>query len=90
MLYVVAMGLVSLHLYHGAWSMFRTLGLDSPDRNRALLWFAVLIAVALFAGFVTVPISFVSGALDGPDEQVGSALAPGSAPTTAPAQVEGD
>lgn len=73
LLYVVAMGLVSLHLYHGAWSMFQTLGLDSPDRNRALRWFAVVISIVVFAGFVMVPISFVSGALDPPHEAVVSA-----------------
>ena len=89
-LYVVAMGFVTLHLYHGAWSMFQTLGLDSPDRNRAFRWAAVVISVALFAGFVTVPISFVSGALDAPDGQAGSALAPGSGPTTGLVQVESD
>jgi len=71
-LYIVAMGLVALHLYHGAWSMFQTLGLDSPDRNRALRWFAVVLSVALFAGFVTVPISFVAGALDSPSDEVAS------------------
>jgi succinate dehydrogenase / fumarate reductase cytochrome b subunit len=73
LLYVVSMGLVALHLYHGAWSMFQTLGLDSPDRNRALRWFAVVISIAVFAGFVTVPISFVSGVLDAPQDAVVSA-----------------
>ena len=73
LLYVVSMGLVALHLYHGAWSMFQTLGLDSPDRNRALRWFAVVISIAVFAGFVTVPISFVSGVLDAPHDAVVSA-----------------
>jgi succinate dehydrogenase / fumarate reductase cytochrome b subunit len=70
-LYAVAMGMVSLHLYHGAWSMFQTLGLDSPGRNRALRWFATIISVALFVGFVVVPISVAVGALDAPSESVG-------------------
>ncbi len=69
--YVVAVGLVTLHLYHGAWSMFQTLGLDNPDRNRALRWFATIISVAVFVGFVIVPISVVAGALDPPTELVG-------------------
>lgn len=69
--YVVAVGLVTLHLYHGAWSMFQTLGLDDPDRNRALRWFATIISVAVFVGFVIVPISIVAGALDPPTELVG-------------------
>ena len=69
--YVVAVGLVTLHLYHGAWSMFQTLGLDDPDRNRALRWFATIISVVVFVGFVIVPISVVVGALDPPTELVG-------------------
>jgi len=69
-LYAAAMGLVSLHVYHGAWSMFQTLGLDSPDRNRALRWFATILSVALFVGFVIVPISVAVGALDPPTESV--------------------
>ena len=72
-LYVGAVGLVSLHLHHGAWSMFQTLGLDSPDRNRALRWFATIISVGLFVGFVVVPISVAVGALDPPTESVGQA-----------------
>ncbi len=69
-LYAAAMGLVSLHLYHGAWSMFQTLGLDDPDRNRALRWFATIVSVALFVGFVIVPISVIAGVLDPPTELV--------------------
>ena len=76
-LYVVAMGLVSLHLYHGAWSMFQTMGLDSPGRNRTLRWFATIISVALFVGFVVVPISVALGALDAPSESVGQTEAGG-------------
>ena len=49
----------------------RRSGLDDPDRNRALRWFATIISVALFVGFVIVPISVVAGALDPPTELVG-------------------
>jgi succinate dehydrogenase / fumarate reductase cytochrome b subunit len=73
-LYVVAMGVVVLHLYHGVWSMFQTLGIDNPDRNRALRWLAVVLSVALFVGFVTVPISFATGLLDQRAETVGAAV----------------
>ncbi len=71
-LYTAAMGLVSLHLHHGAWSMFQTLGLDRPDRNRALRWFATVISIALFVGFVVVPISVAVGFLDPPHLSVGA------------------
>lgn len=69
-LYAAAMGLVSFHLHHGAWSMFQTLGLDSPDRNGALRWFATMISLVLFVGFVIVPISVAVGVLDAPSQSV--------------------
>ena len=46
----------------------------TAGRNRALRWFAAVISIGLFAGFVTVPISFLTGALRGPNEQVTSAV----------------
>jgi len=73
--YVAAMGLVALHLNHGAWSAFQTLGLDNPDRNRALRWFATIISVLLFVGFVIVPISVLAGVLDAPTQLVGTVQA---------------
>ncbi|MFV1988543.1 MAG: succinate dehydrogenase cytochrome b subunit [Gemmatimonadota bacterium] len=65
-LYVVGMGFLALHLYHGAWSMFQTLGLDNPDRNRAFRGLALVLALGLFVGFTAVPVSFAVGALDTP------------------------
>lgn len=65
-LYVGAMGLLALHLYHGAWSMFQSLGLDNPDRNRGLRVFAVVMAIGLFVAFSSLPIAFVAGALPSP------------------------
>lgn len=63
-LYVVCMAVVSFHLYHAVWSAFQTLGLDNPDRNRGLRLVAAALAVLIFAGFVTVPVSFWAGLHD--------------------------
>ena len=71
-LYVVAMGAVALHLYHGAWSVFQSLGLDNPDRNLALRVLGLILAITLFLGFVTVPASFWAGALEAPAGSVSS------------------
>ena len=54
------------HLYHGAWSMFQTLGLDNPDRNRGLRWTAALTAVILVLGFCSVPLLFIIGVMPEP------------------------
>ena len=61
--YVGAVAVLALHLYHGVWSLFQTLGLDNPDRNPKLRAFAALSAIALFMGFASVPIAFLLGAL---------------------------
>jgi succinate dehydrogenase / fumarate reductase cytochrome b subunit len=62
--YVGAVAVLALHLYHGVWSLFQTLGLDNPDRNRKLRAFAAASAVGLFAGFASVPVAFLVGALE--------------------------
>lgn len=62
-LYVVAMIAVGLHLYHGAWSGFRTLGVNrasaQPLSHRVSLVFAALI----WLGFTVIPLAVVAGVL---------------------------
>ena len=60
-LYVVVMAALALHVNHGVWSLFQTLGLDNPDRNRCFRLLATLSAIALFVGFASVPILFCLG-----------------------------
>ncbi len=40
LVYIAANLALGLHLYHGAWSMFQSLGANSPRINRARRWFA--------------------------------------------------
>lgn len=54
-LYVISMLLLALHLWHGGWSLFQTLGLDTPRINSGLGLFAKIMAVLLFVGFASVP-----------------------------------
>jgi succinate dehydrogenase / fumarate reductase, cytochrome b subunit len=51
------MSAVGLHLFHGSWSMFQTLGLESPSINSSLRWFAKILSVAVFVGFTAVPLA---------------------------------
>ncbi len=67
--YVVAMGLLGFHLYHGVWSLFQTLGLDNPDRNRMLRLSAAIAAVGLVVGFSSVPLLFTLGLMPAPAGQ---------------------
>ncbi len=64
--YVIAAVLLGVHLYHGAWSMFLTLGLDNPDRNQALRRGAALAAAILVLGFCSVPLLFIIGVMPEP------------------------
>lgn len=73
--YIVSLAIVALHLYHGAWSLFQTLGLDNPDRNRGLRRLAAVLAIGLFAGFVAVPVSFLTGIAKAPDAVESSEVA---------------
>ena len=69
LLYVIVMAALAQHVSHGVWSLFQTLGLDNPDRNRALRLLATLSAVALFVGFASVPVLFYLGVMPQPPEQ---------------------
>jgi succinate dehydrogenase / fumarate reductase cytochrome b subunit len=59
--YLILMAVVGLHLYHGAWSAIRTLGLSRPRADAASRPLATVIAVALWLAFSLVPLGVVSG-----------------------------
>ncbi len=61
--YVVAVGLLGLHLYHGLWSLFQTLGLEYPRYDRWRRIFAITFAVTISLGFMAVPIAVLIGIL---------------------------
>lgn len=66
LLYILAMGALSLHLYHGTWSMFQTLGVDTPAWNKGIKTGAKILAVLLFVGFSIVPFAITFGLLADP------------------------
>lgn len=59
--YVVAMGALCLHLYHGIWSMLQTLGWNTAQNQRTLKIASRLIAILVFLGFSSVPVSVLAG-----------------------------
>ncbi|NNK91744.1 MAG: succinate dehydrogenase cytochrome b subunit [Acidimicrobiia bacterium] len=59
--YVVAQGALALHLYHGAWSLFQSLGINNPSWNRYRRPFATAFAALVVAGFLTVPVGVATG-----------------------------
>ena len=59
---------LGLHLYHGVWSLFQTLGFDNPDRNKVLRALAIVLTIGVTVGFILVPFSFVIGIMPTPTE----------------------
>jgi succinate dehydrogenase / fumarate reductase cytochrome b subunit len=59
--YVVAMGALALHLFHGAWSSFRTLGISQPRPRPTARSVATLVAALVTLGFIAVPLGVAFG-----------------------------
>jgi succinate dehydrogenase / fumarate reductase, cytochrome b subunit len=59
--YILAMALLGLHLLHGVWSMFQTVGVNHPMYNPWLRRLAMISAAALFLGNISIPISVMAG-----------------------------
>jgi succinate dehydrogenase / fumarate reductase cytochrome b subunit len=59
--YLIAVAMLMLHLYHGAWSMFQTLGASHPRYTPKLRVFAKALAIVLFTGFSAVPVAILAG-----------------------------
>jgi succinate dehydrogenase / fumarate reductase cytochrome b subunit len=59
--YIVAIFALGLHLYHGAWSMFQSLGLNNDKLNRRLHLLAAAITFILVAGNISVPLAVLAG-----------------------------
>ena len=55
--YIIAMGLLCLHLRHGLWSMFQTLGFYHPRHTPRIKRLASLIALFVFFGFISIPVA---------------------------------
>jgi succinate dehydrogenase / fumarate reductase cytochrome b subunit len=59
--YVVAICLLGLHLRHGLWSMFQTVGIHQPQHTARLKKAAMVIAVLIVLGYISIPISVLLG-----------------------------
>jgi succinate dehydrogenase / fumarate reductase, cytochrome b subunit len=60
-IYIVAMLLLGLHLYHGVWSMLHTLGISSPHYRWLRRGLAPVVAVAITAGYIAIPLAILTG-----------------------------
>lgn len=59
--YIFALILLGFHLRHGLWSMFQSMGYNHPRHTPILKKAALLIAVVIIAGYISIPISVLTG-----------------------------
>lgn len=63
MVYILAMLALGIHIFHGAWSMFQSLGLNNPRWNIWRRYFAIGFAVVVTVGNVSMPLLITTGAV---------------------------
>ena len=63
LIYLVAQGALGLHLWHGAWALFNSLGLSHPKYDGIRRTAASAVTAAIIAGNVSIPLSVMAGIL---------------------------
>ena len=58
-IYIVGAILLGLHLVHGFWSAFQTIGWDNDKWINRLKWIARIYAIIIAGGFITIPLFFL-------------------------------
>jgi succinate dehydrogenase / fumarate reductase cytochrome b subunit len=59
--YIIANIALAIHIFHGAWSMFQSLGLNNPKWNRARRSFAIGFATIIGLANISFPLMVVTG-----------------------------
>ena len=67
-IYIVANIALGIHLFHGAWSMFQSLGLNNPRWNSWRRSFALGFAAVITAVNIMFPISVMTGLVSADDD----------------------
>ena len=62
-LYTAAQGALAFHIWHGAWSLFQSIGVNNPRFNRFRRIFASVFAAVVAAGFLSVPLGAAFGVI---------------------------
>jgi succinate dehydrogenase / fumarate reductase cytochrome b subunit len=55
------MAALCLHLDHGIWSFLQTLGWSTARNTRTLKILSRVIAIVIFAGFISLPLGVMTG-----------------------------
>lgn len=59
--YIFSMILLGLHLRHGIWSMFQSVGLNHPRYTQALKQAALWVAILITLGYISIPLCVLVG-----------------------------
>jgi succinate dehydrogenase / fumarate reductase cytochrome b subunit len=59
--YIVAVLLLCMHLYHGLWSMFQSLGISHPKYTPRIKRAAAILAIVVAIGYISIPIAAMTG-----------------------------
>ena len=59
--YIFAMVLLAMHLYHGLWSMFQSLGFHHPRYTPLVKRLAAWVAILIGVGEVSIPLAVLAG-----------------------------
>jgi len=59
--YMLANIMLAIHLYHGVWSMFQSLGVSHPKYTPKLKLLAILYGIVVGAGNVSMPLAVLAG-----------------------------
>src|SRR5690606_4592061 len=62
--YIFANLALGIHIYHGAWSLFQSLGVNNPQINQGRRIFAALFALVIIAGNVSFPLAVLMGIVE--------------------------
>lgn len=54
--YIFAIVLLTMHLYHGLWSMFQSVGISHPRYTPLLKGLAHVFSIAIAAGYISIPV----------------------------------
>ncbi len=59
--YIVAVSLLGVHLYHGLWSMFQSLGISHPRYTPRFKQFAAVASWLITVGNISIPLAVLAG-----------------------------
>ena len=63
-LYIIANAALAVHIFHGAWSLFQSLGVNNPKFNQARRGLAAGLAAVILIGNLSFPILTQAGVID--------------------------